>query len=61
MWKDLSMTQRAEVIQMAIKHGIKDLNQIRSFYDSSLTSPRKYAMGGPEGDSEEETLMDKLA
>lgn len=61
MWKDLSITHRAEVIQMAIKHGIKDLNQIRSFYDSSLTSPRKYAMGGPEGDGEEETLMDKLA
>lgn len=40
------MTQRAEVIQMAIKHGIKDLNQIRSFYDKSIRSSREYKRGG---------------
>lgn len=45
MWNDLNMSQRAEVIQMAVKNGMRDLNQIRSFYDSSVN---KFAMGGPE-------------
>lgn len=45
MWKDLNMSQRAEVIQMAVKNGMRDLNQIRSFYDDSVN---KFAMGGPE-------------
>lgn len=44
-WNDLTMSQRAEVIQMAVKNGMRDLNQIRSFYDGSVN---KFAMGGPE-------------
>lgn len=40
MWKDLTMSQRAEVIQMAVKNGVRDLNQIRSFYDKSVGSRR---------------------
>ena len=44
-WNDLTMSQRAEVIQMAVKNGMRDLNQIRSFYDDSVN---KFAMGGPE-------------
>lgn len=38
MWKDLSMAQKAEVIQMAVKNGIRDLDSIRSFYDESIGS-----------------------
>ena len=45
MWKDLTMSQRAEVIRMAVKSGMKDLNQIRSFYDESIRS-RRFDEGG---------------
>lgn len=44
-WNDLTMSQRAEVIQMAVKNGMRDLNQIRSFYDESIGS-RKFEDGG---------------
>lgn len=58
-WSDLTMSQRAEVIQMAVKNGMRDLSQIRSFYNDSIN---KFAMGGPKGDDEEEeTIMDKVA
>ena len=36
MWKDLTMEQRAEVIKMAIQGGLRNLADIRSFYDNSL-------------------------
>ena len=45
MWKDLTMSQRAEVIQMAVNNGMRDLNQIRSFYDESIRS-RRFGEGG---------------
>lgn len=40
MWNDLTMPQKAEVMQMAVKHGMKDLNEIRSFYDNTIRSGR---------------------
>lgn len=40
-WNDLTMSQRAEVIQMAVKNGMRDLNQIRSFYDGSIVPKRE--------------------
>lgn len=46
MWKDLSMSQRAEVIQLAIDNGIRDLNTIRSFYDDTVGN--KFPEGGPK-------------
>ena len=45
-WNDLTMSQRAEVIQMAVKNGMRDLNQIKSFYDESIGSSREYKRGG---------------
>lgn len=42
MWKDLTMSQKAEVMKMASANGIYDLNSIRSLYDSVNT----YATGG---------------
>lgn len=45
MWNDLTMRQRADVISMAVKAGMRDLDSIRSFYDSAMN---KFAMGGPE-------------
>ena len=52
-WNNLTMSQRAEVIQMAVKNGIRDLSQIRSFYDSSVN---KFACGGHKyGGEDEET------
>ena len=42
MWNDLTMSERADVIKMAVKAGLRDMNSIRKFYDDSL----KYADGG---------------
>ncbi len=46
MWNDLTMQQRADVISMAVKAGIKDMNSIRSFYDKSVGPSREYKKGG---------------
>lgn len=40
MWNDLTMSQRAEVIQMAVKNGVTDLATIRSAYDNAVGSGR---------------------
>ena len=42
MWNDLTMSERAGVIKMAVKAGLRDMKSIRDFYDNSL----KYADGG---------------
>ena len=44
MWNDLTMSERADVIKMAVKAGLRDMKSIRDFYDNSL----KYADGGPK-------------
>lgn len=41
-WKELSMSQRADIISKAVKAGFKDIESIRSFYDQSI----KYGDGG---------------
>lgn len=60
MWKDLTMSQRAEVIQMAVKSGMRNLNQIRSFYDESIGSRRfdkgGYMFGGENTPTQQMTL-----
>ena len=33
-WKDLDIKQRAELIKLGIRSGIKDINQIRQLYDN---------------------------
>lgn len=40
-WNDLTMKQRAEVINLAVKNGIKDLDSIKSFYNDHT-----YEIGG---------------
>jgi len=45
MWNDLTMQQRADVISMAVKAGMRDMKSIRSFYDETLGS-RRFDDGG---------------
>lgn len=45
MWNDLTMQQRADVISMAIKAGMRDMKSIRSFYDETSRS-RRFEDGG---------------
>lgn len=45
MWNDLTMQQRADIISMAVKAGIKDMSSIRSFYNESVGS-RRFDDGG---------------
>ena len=40
MWNDLTMQQRADVISMAVKAGIRDIDSIKSFYEESIGSGR---------------------
>ena len=40
-WNDLTMKQRAEVINLAVKNGIRDLDSIKSFYNDHT-----YEIGG---------------
>ncbi len=40
MWNDLTMQQRADVISMAVKAGMRDMKSIRSFYDETSRSKR---------------------
>lgn len=59
MWKDLSMSQRAKVIQLAIKNGMRDLNTIRSFYDDTVGN--KFPEGGDISDEQYFATMEKVA
>ena len=45
MWNDLTMQQRADVISMAVKAGMRDMKSIRSFYDETSRS-RRFEGGG---------------
>lgn len=45
MWNDLTMQQRADVISMAVKAGMRDMKSIRSFYDETSRS-RRFEDGG---------------
>lgn len=45
MWDDLTMQQRADVISISVKAGLRDIDSIRSFYDKSL-SKDKHEDGG---------------
>lgn len=54
MWNDLTMSERADVIKMAVKAGLRDMKSIRDFYDKSLSgNSYKYEEGGPKA-----TLVD---
>ena len=47
MWNELTMKQRADVISMAVKAVMRDIDSIRSFYDKTIESGRnKFAKGG---------------
>ena len=45
MWKDLTMREKSEVMAMAVKSGLTDLNQIANLYDS-ISEPNIYKKGG---------------
>lgn len=47
MWNDLNMKQKADVISMAVKAGLKDMDSIRSFYNESIGKEKSiYQSGG---------------
>ena len=45
MWNDLTMQQRADIIQMAVKAGLRDVDSIRSFYENTINE-NKFDGGG---------------
>lgn len=46
MWNDLTMSQKAEIISMAVKAGMKDMDSIQSFYNNTTGSGRVFDKGG---------------
>lgn len=50
MWSDLTMREKSEVMGMAVKSGLTDLNQIIDLYDSSI-EPNIYKKGGQKESS----------
>lgn len=44
-WNNLSISQRAEVIAMAVKSGLRDINDIKDFYNNSVQD-NEYKQGG---------------
>lgn len=46
MWNDLTMSQKAEIISMAVKAGMKDMDSIQSFYNNTTGSGRVFDRGG---------------
>ena len=50
MWNDLTMQQRADVISMAVKAGMRDMKSIKSFYDETSRS-RRFEDGGSTKDN----------
>ena len=46
MWNDLTMSQKAALIRMAVSQGITDINQIKSTYDRTNSVGSIYNKGG---------------
>lgn len=61
MWNDLTMQQRADVIAMAVKAGMRDMNSIRSFYDKTVGSGRRFDDGGELSDTQYQAIMRRVA
>ena len=45
-WSELSMTERNEVIKMAVAQGIKDISSIKNLYEESVNGSRRFEDGG---------------
>lgn len=44
-WSELSMTEKNEVIKMAIAQGIKDISSIKNLYEESVNGSRRFDDG----------------
>lgn len=58
-WNELSMNQRAEVISMAVKAGLRDIDSIRSFYNGQSNSAKSHRFEGG-GILSNAQLLDKV-
>ena len=45
-WSELSMTEKNEVIKMAVAQGIKDISSIKNLYEESVNGSRRFEDGG---------------
>lgn len=45
-WSELSMTERNEVIKMAVAQGIRDISSIKNLYEESINGSRRFEDGG---------------
>lgn len=46
MWKDLTLSQKADIIKMAVKQGMRNINDIQSFYDKVSGNSGRFKDGG---------------
>lgn len=45
-WSELSMTEKNEVIKMAVAQGIRDIPSIKNLYEESVNGSRRFDDGG---------------
>lgn len=45
-WSELSMTEKNEVIKMAVAQGIRDIPSIKNLYEESVNGSRRFKDGG---------------
>lgn len=45
-WSELSMTEKNEVIKMAVAQGIRDIPSIKNLYEESVNGSRRFEDGG---------------
>lgn len=60
MWKDLSMTERSDLMKMFLQSGVRSLGQMQRLYDDYEVEKNKKANGGnlfEEGGSEDGTML----
>lgn len=49
MWKDLSMSEKSDIIRIGIRNGISDLNTIRKMYDENTSKEDSLSANGAVG------------
>lgn len=62
MWKDLSMSEKSDIIRIGIRNGISDLNTIRKIYDETTSKENSLLIKdivGLEGEKKEGEIKSK--
>lgn len=54
MWKDLSMSEKSDIIRLSIRNGISDLDTIKKLYDENSSEEDSLPINDVVGQEENE-------